>query len=333
MALACLVLAGCQGDFPRVVVKLGQGDTTAADHLRPFVIASDDAQATAAGVAVLRAGGTAGDAAAAVALTLAVTLPSSASLHARGVCVVHDASRGETNALDFSAAETFGLARAARTLHGVLGRMPWARIVAPAANLARFGHPVSPALAARLAHAEVLLANAEALTQFMSPRHQLLGAGEILRMPLLAAALDELRARPRGAVAGLIAWSKPTHQTSGGVQVFSAAAVGPDTDPGDGSATFVVGDSQGTTAACAIGLGQAFGRGVLVEGALAPESRAMPWRASLARDPKGRILQASAGAPALTNSFVCRLDNGAPQCEARADAPGGAASIGQPGEF
>ena len=52
-----MLLAGCEAGFPKVVVRLGEGDTTAADSLRPFVIATDDAEATAAGVAVLRSGG------------------------------------------------------------------------------------------------------------------------------------------------------------------------------------------------------------------------------------------------------------------------------------
>ncbi len=37
MALACMALAGCAAGVPKVVVKLGEGDTTAADSLRPQV--------------------------------------------------------------------------------------------------------------------------------------------------------------------------------------------------------------------------------------------------------------------------------------------------------
>ena len=332
IALAVLLVAACEGPFPKVVVKLGEGDTTAADSLRPFMIASDDAEATAAGALLLRAGGTAGDAAAAMALTLAVTLPSSASLHARGVCLVHDAARGETSALDFTNLDSFGLARAARTVQGTLGTLPWTRIAAPAANLARFGHPVSRLLAARLAEADVLLNDAATLTQFMSPRRRLLGAGEILRQPALAAALDKLRAQPRGAVADMLTWRKADAEDRGGVRRFTAAAEGP--GAGAGATAFVAGDTKGTAVACAVSLGQAFGRGVMVDGALAPDPRPGPLRASLAADPKGRVVEASAAggaAPdALVNSFVCRLDNSAPQCEAKADArAGGYALTGQ----
>lgn len=326
MVLACLLTAGCEGGFPRVVVKLGEGDATAADSLRPFVIASDDTEATQAGAALLRAGGTAGDAAAAIALTLAVTLPSSASLHARGVCLVHDAARGETNALDFTSLESLGLARAALTLHGTLGALPWARTVAPAANLARFGHPLSRTVAERLSQADVLLANPETLMLFMSARRQLLGAGAVLRMPSLAAALDRLRLQPRGAVASVLTWSKAG--SDGNERVFGTAGTG----VAAGSTAFVVGDPKGNAVACALGLGRPFGRGVLVDGALAPAATA-PLKTSLAVDSRGRILRAAAGAAmpqAPETAFVCRLDNGAPQCEAR--APGGYGLTGEAGE-
>ncbi|MHB1207253.1 MAG: gamma-glutamyltransferase, partial [Rhodospirillaceae bacterium] len=159
MALACALLAGCAGQFPKVVVKLGEGDTTAADIQRPFVIATDDAEATAVGAEILKAGGSAGDAAVAVALALGVTLPSSAGLGARGACLVHNEVSRNTDALDFTAAPGEGraLERAMLTLHGTLGTLPWARVVAPAANLARFGTAVSTTLAARLGHADTLL--------------------------------------------------------------------------------------------------------------------------------------------------------------------------------
>lgn len=331
MALACLLLAACSGDFPRIVVKLGEGDTTAAERLRPFVIASDDGEATAAGAALLRAGGTAGDAAAAMALTLAVTLPSSASLHARGACVVHDTTQGQTRVLDFRALESSGLARAARTLHGTLGVLPWARIAAPAANLARFGHPVSRLLAERLAHADALLNDAATLTLFMSARRQLLGAGEILRQPALASSLDQLRAQPRGAVAGLLTWSPVLEETRADGRHVDVASEGPE---GDSSTGFVVGDTKGNAVACAVGLGPAFGRGVLKDGALTPEAQPA-LRIHMLTDAKGQVLQAAAGgaAPeALTNGFVCRLDNGAPQCEAKADARGGGYGLTGEGE-
>ena len=115
MALACLLLAGCAEGFPRVIVKLGEGDTTAADVLRPVLIATDAAEARAVGARILGTGGTAGDAAAAVALALAVTLPSSAGLGARGICLAHDTASGRTAALDFTAFDLTSGPRGARS--------------------------------------------------------------------------------------------------------------------------------------------------------------------------------------------------------------------------
>ena len=130
--LACAWLAGCTGELPRVVVKLGEGDPAAVTVRRQFLIATDDEEATRVGADIMRGGGTAGDAAAAVALTLAVTLPSSAGLNARGVCLVHNAVNGATDALDFAGGAQTGLpplARAMLTLHGTMGVQPWARVV------------------------------------------------------------------------------------------------------------------------------------------------------------------------------------------------------------
>ena len=165
---------------------------------------------------------------------------------------------------------------------------------------------------------------------FMSARRQLLGAGEVLRMPSLAAALDKLRMQPRGAIAGVLTWSNARSEGGGGV--FSAGAAG--TGAAEGSTAFVVGDPKGNAVACALGLGRPFGRGTLVDGALVSAETA-PLKTSLTVDPKGRVLRAAAGGAepgAQANMFVCRLDNGAPQCEARAPGPGGYALTGEAGE-
>ena len=270
-----------------------------------------------------------------MALTLAVTLPSSAGLNARGACVVHNAVNGATDALDFTAGEGNGLpplARAMLTLHGTMGVQPWARVVAPAATLARFGHPVSRMLAARLAHADSLLNDGQALGVFMSPRRQLLSEGESLRQPALAAALDRLRTVPRGAVANALPWSKVVDETQGAAHAFSPDVPRSGTAPPDGSTAFVVGDRQGNAAACAFTMGKAFGSGVMRDGALVPSGDPAPLHSVVTVDVKGRVVLARAG-DALVNMLVCRLDNDAPQCEAKADARGGGYALaGDSGE-
>jgi gamma-glutamyltranspeptidase len=348
MVLACVLLAGCEGGLPKVVVRLGEGDTTAADVLRPFLIATDDAEATAVGVEILKAGGSAGDAGVAVALALGVTLPSSAGLGARGACLVHNAVSGATDALDFTApalAHTSlkegrtPLTRALFTLHGTLGTLPWAKVVAPAANLARFGHAVSSTLADRLSRADALLNDGAALAVFMSPRRQLLSAGEMLRQPGLAVALDGLRAMPRGAaLASVLPWRAPEVSDDNDRRVFTLRQIGPQTDgaAADGATAFVVGDAKGNAVACALTMGRAFGRGVMTDGVLVASDELTPLNPVIAVDRKGRVVEARASAgpraAALANMFSCGLDNDQPQCEARADPRGaGDARAGQPG--
>ena len=332
--LACAWLAGCTGELPRVVVKLGEGDPAAVTVRRQFLIATDDEEATRVGADIMRGGGTAGDAAAAVALTLAVTLPSSAGLNARGVCLVHNAVNGATDALDFAGGAQTGLpplARAMLTLHGTMGVQPWARVVTPAATLARFGHPVSRMLAARLAGADSLLNDGQALAVFMSPRRQLRSTGEVLRQPALATALDGLRAVPRGAGGGALPWSTVVGETEASAGGVPPADAGAGSRSSGGSTAFVVGDPQGNAVACGFTMGKPFGSGVMRDGALIPDDGPAPPRPAIVVDAKGRVVRAAAQG-ALANMFVCRLDNDRPQCEAKADARGGGYAIaGEPG--
>ncbi len=123
-------------------------------------VAADEPRAALVGRDILSAGGSMADAAAAVALTLSVTMPSSANLGGGGVCVVHDIKSGRTETLDFQAAVPSripptatnptavpGLVRGIAALHAKYGRLPWAQVVAPAEQFARFGIQVSRALA------------------------------------------------------------------------------------------------------------------------------------------------------------------------------------------
>lgn len=112
---------------------------------------------------VLSAGGSAADAAVAMAFTLSATLPTSAGLGAGGVCLVHDHTSKKTQTLSFlpppagasmvGAAEQSGtpiaiptMPRAMYALYAQSGRLRWEQLLAPAENIARFGEPVSRAL-------------------------------------------------------------------------------------------------------------------------------------------------------------------------------------------
>ncbi len=196
------ILAGCDS-LPQVRLQLGAGDVS------PFytgMIAADEPEAVMVARDILKAGGTATDAAAAMGLALSVTLPSSAGLGGSGACIVHDSVSGTTEALDFTAraGEDKGaaryrsaipaLARGLFALHAKYGKLPWAQVVAPAENLARFGHKVSRAFAQDLAaDGGALVNDRTALTTFMTPRRQTLQVGDTAKQPDLATTLGRLR--------------------------------------------------------------------------------------------------------------------------------------------
>jgi gamma-glutamyltranspeptidase/glutathione hydrolase len=130
-------------------------------------VAADEPNAALIGRDILSAGGTAADAATATYFALAVTMPSSASLGGGGICLVYDNEKGTTEALDFLArAPTAvapgtlrpnavpGNARGFFALHSKYGRLRWAQLLGRAENLARFGIPVSRAIARDLATVE-----------------------------------------------------------------------------------------------------------------------------------------------------------------------------------
>ncbi len=127
-------------------------------------VAADEPRAALIGREILSAGGTAADAAVAVYFALSVTLPSSAGLGGGGVCVVWDQKSGTAEAIEFLARAPSrmqagatrpiaipGNARGFFALHAKYGRLAWAQLVSPAENMARFGIPVSRALAKELA--------------------------------------------------------------------------------------------------------------------------------------------------------------------------------------
>jgi gamma-glutamyltranspeptidase / glutathione hydrolase len=123
-------------------------------------VAADESRAALTGRDVLSGGGNAADAAAAIGFTLAVTLPSRASLGGGGACLVYRPGRGAPEAVMFTpaaaASPAAGADRPAAVpmlvaglgeLHDRYGQQPLANLLIPAEQLARFGVPVSRALA------------------------------------------------------------------------------------------------------------------------------------------------------------------------------------------
>ena len=200
-ALALLAL-GCSSDEERNLGQIG--------IVEGFLggVAADEPRAALIGRDVLSAGGTAADAATAVYFALAVTLPSSASLGGGGVCLVHDTKSARTETLTFLARRPAVVApgtprpnavpgnpRGFFALHSKYGVLRWAQLVAPAENLARFGTPVSRALARELDQVgTALLAQPGNQTLFGRPDGQgVLREGDFVTQVELAAQLSRMR--------------------------------------------------------------------------------------------------------------------------------------------
>ncbi len=176
-------------------------------------VATEEPSATAAARAVLSAGGTAADAAAAAGFMLTVTLPSRAGLGGGGACVVYHPRREAPEAVIFMPGERQGGTGAAdrpaavplmaRGLFALTTRMqgsrPFEELIAPAEQLARFGAPVSRALAADLAVVRTaLIADPNARTVFGRPDGSPLQVGDRFTNTALGGTLTTLRSQGVG---------------------------------------------------------------------------------------------------------------------------------------
>ncbi len=207
-----------------------------------MVVASDG---VAAGVGrdVLRAGGSAVDAAVATAFALAVTLPAAGNVGGGGF-LVHRAADGSAVAYDFretapaaASPEMFlvggvydavrhhashvavGVPGTVAGLHRAWtdhGRLPWRRLVEPAISLARDGFVLSYARAASLAGVLPRMVRYSASVAAFSNAGAPYAAGERLRQPDLAATLGRIADDGpagfyRGRTAALVAREMAAH--------------------------------------------------------------------------------------------------------------------------
>jgi gamma-glutamyltranspeptidase / glutathione hydrolase len=194
-------LSGCGGskEQPGVVGTVhGFIGGAVADEPRAAQVARD----------VLSAGGTAADAAVALYFTLAVTLPSTATLGGGGVCVVYDGKANRGQVLDFAPRAPAGggpiaLPSAVRgmfALYAQSGKLRWEQLIAPAEDLARFGTPVSRALAADLLAAAPKLAADPGLAKlYLKPDGTPYKEGDRLVQSDLSTVLSAIRSRGAGA--------------------------------------------------------------------------------------------------------------------------------------
>lgn len=193
---------------------------------RQMIVAAHPA-ASEAGLAMLRAGGTAADALIAAQLVLGVVEPQSSGLGG-GAFALAFSGDGLTS---FDARETApagatpgmflgadgapmgfldavasgrsvgvpGVPALLAMLHARYGRLPWGELFTPAIVLAEEGFPVSPRLAASIAEYDSRLKTSDAAAIFFHEDGTPYTAGEVMRRPDLAATMRTLAEAGAGA--------------------------------------------------------------------------------------------------------------------------------------
>lgn len=232
-ALFALTLAACaSGDQP-------QQSPRAAMPTREAMVAAANPYAVEAALEILREGGTAVDAAIAAELVLGLVEPQSSGIGGGGFMLHYNASDERISGYDgrewapagatpnmfldargrsipFLDAQTSGRAVGTPLLVAMLklahddhGRLPWARLLAPAERLAENGFVVSPRLArfiAAQAQNGRLRADFGTRAYFFDREGNPIGAGATLRNPQYAATIRAIAAQgPRALTEGAIA--------------------------------------------------------------------------------------------------------------------------------
>ncbi|MCC8999494.1 MAG: gamma-glutamyltransferase, partial [Candidatus Contendobacter sp.] len=200
---------------------------SAHDRIHPVLaqrgmVVSQEALASQIGLDILKQGGNAVDAAIAIGFALAVTLPQAGNLGGGGFALVYNASKRQTEAIDFREAAPAaarrdqylneqgevdeqriryshqavgvpGTAAGMALIHQQHGRLPWPKLVEPAIRLAERGIPVSVELAQSLRTARERMAPWPAsMTAFFKADGSAYQPGETLIQPDLAASLKQI---------------------------------------------------------------------------------------------------------------------------------------------
>ena len=216
---------------------------------RHFAVAAANPLATQAGYTMLRAGGSAVDAAIAVQMVLALVEPQSSGIGG-GAFLLHfdgkstQAFDGRETAPAAATPELFlqangqampmrqaivggrsvgapGVVSMLALAHRQHGKLPWAQLFAPAIKLANEGFAISPRMATLLATESALKTDPVAARYFFDASGQPWPAGHVLRNPELAAVLQRIAsegpsALTRGAVAQAIAAKVQGHPSNPG---------------------------------------------------------------------------------------------------------------------
>ena len=185
------------------------------------MVSAADPRAAAAGIEILKAGGSATDAAIATMLALNVVEPQNSGIGGGSFWVTHDAKTGRTATIDAREAAPMaadarwffgddgqpmshmnavpggrsvgvpGALRAMALAHRDHGTLPWARLFAPAIRLARDGFVVSPRLHNGL-NSYGRHVDAWATAHFFTASGDSVAVGSVLKIPEQAALLQRI---------------------------------------------------------------------------------------------------------------------------------------------
>jgi gamma-glutamyltranspeptidase/glutathione hydrolase len=216
------------------------------DRSAAGMVVTAEPQATLAGLAALRAGGNAADAAVAAAFALAVTYPRAGNLGGGGFLLYLPPGGTEPLVLDFretapalaspgmyqdesgnvipdaslkgfKAAGIPGTVRGLHDLWKAHGSLPWPDLLAPAITLAEKGFPVPPALARRLKGSRDLLGAFPSSRAVFFQGDRPLAEGNLLVQADLAATLKRIAAAgPDGFYSGETARLLASAMAAGG---------------------------------------------------------------------------------------------------------------------
>lgn len=221
--LALLASACRHADIPAPAApEIASGYRSGLQAVRAdrHMAAAANPLATAAGLEMLRQGGSAIDAAIAMQAVLTLVEPQSSGIGGGAFILYWDGKRAQAfdgretapqqasarqflqrngSPMRFADAQIGGLSvgvpgalRALELAHQQHGRLPWSTLFGPAITLARDGFPVSPRLHALIA-ADRFIAQAPAMARyFLTPDGQPLPIGTQLQNPQLAASLEAI---------------------------------------------------------------------------------------------------------------------------------------------
>ncbi|MGN6389041.1 MAG: gamma-glutamyltransferase [Burkholderiaceae bacterium] len=252
------LLAGCADRPPPVPSTALPPAPEAASGYTPklgwtaekFMVAAANPLAADAGYRVLKAGGSAVDAAIAVQMVLNLVEPQSSGIGGGAFLLHFDGERvvafdGRETAPAAADENLFrrpdgkampfydgviggrsvgapGVLRMLELAHRQYGKLPWAALFEPAIRLAEQGFPVSPRLASLIASDKYLRGDPVAAAYFYDADGKPWPAGHVLKNPQLAAVLREIAAGGadafyRGHIADDIARKVHAHPTNPGL--------------------------------------------------------------------------------------------------------------------